>query len=631
MPTKGGEVAASLRWLAKQQAPNGSFAGLASASASPFQATRRHENCFFTSLILTCLQGIGQDMGIVQKGVQFLKTQQSDIGSWNYWVRDSSIAKQHPLPDDLDDTAYALLALSVHEPSYVDGGLLAKLAKLLIASETQPGGPYRTWLVGPSQYGPWGDVDLAVNANIGGLLALQGVRVPALETYVSQQLAKGDMASRYYSGSVPSLYFLSRWYRGDGLKKAVARNLRNLNDKSSIEVAMLLTAGCRLNVAGKYLEVAYQRLAASAQAGHWPACGLYIELTVGGTVYYAGAEALTTAFAIEAINLYKSLAAKPAKAAKSAIEVSGLYGEVVASSVGLPQRLRKEYLKAAWAIIQADTQGQITDMAGLAARAIGVRLNGNVRNNLNLGSLNGWIAYSIYDDFFDQEAELQDLAVANHALRQTLRHYLAALPRNVEYQKLIYQALDTIDAANQWEVTNTRAAVKGPKVYAMLPKYGNYAKLAERSWGHMLSATGVLMSAGYGVDSPQVSGLQKFFYHYLIARQLNDDAHDWLEDLSKGHISAVVSLLLKEFRPEGAIDLKNEQKDLQVHFWQHTIDEVAALANTHLRAARRALSGIGIDSENAFDGWLNNLEESTQRALTASHETRKFIKNYKNS
>jgi hypothetical protein len=532
----GGANESSMRWLSAQ-APD-------------------YDNGFFTSLILVCLQGLDGNQKIVQRGVKFQKNQQSRDGSWNYWDRSSALAQKYPFPDDLDDTAYALLALSIYEPSYVDGGLLAKLAKLLIASELKPGGPYRTWLVPPLLYKDWGDVDLAVNANIGSLLAYQGVKTPGLEGYIAQQVNNGQLGSRYYVGNIPSLYFLSRWYQNIGLKKLVSQNLRQLDGKNDIETAMLLTAGCRLGAPPATLAKAARQLLDHRNEDHWPAVGLYLELTINNKPKYAGSPALTTAFALEALNLYQNTISKPkSKPVKPVKPKTNASQQIIKSSVGVPRKLRREYLKAAGGLIDNDQQGQIINMAGLASQVYGLNIEHQQLNHLNLASLNGWIAYSIYDDFYDDEAEAASLSVANYALRQTLHHFQMALPGNETFLALVNKTFDTIDTANQWEVQNARAHLKNGQFSYVLPNYGNYAKLAERSWGHMLAATGVLLASGHKISSPKVLNLQKFFYHYLIARQLNDDAHDWQQDLQKGHLSAVVTLLLKEYNPKGPLDL----------------------------------------------------------------------------
>lgn len=627
MQAEGGQIQASLLWLAGQQSKNGSFIGGGSSEAMPFRDDRSHPNAFFTSLILIALHGIAGNKKITQKGIEFIKSQQSPIGSWNYWDRQSDIAQEYPFPDDLDDTACALMALSLYDQSYVDGSLLAKLAQLLIVNELKPGGPYRTWLVEPSLYKDWGDTDLAVNANIGGLLAHHGVTAPRLKEYVDHQLDTDKLGSRYYLGDVPSLYFLSRWYKDQKLKQSVVLAFKTIDSRSDMEVAMLLTAGRRLDISSKYLDRAYKQLVANCKHGHWAAAGLYIELTVDGTIYYAGSPALTTAFALEAINLYKTSSQEPSQV-QAHRSVPDIYKQIMQSNASMPLKLKKPYLAAAKLIAGSDKQGQIIDMAGIAAAAFGVTIPKDTLGHLNQASLNGWVAYSIYDDFYDDEAETSSLSVANHALRQTVLHYQAALPDSKQFANLVHRTLDIIDTANQWEVLNARGKLEEGVLNYKLPSYGNYSKLAERSWGHVLAATGVSLAAGYEIKGDKVINLQKFFHHYLIARQLNDDAHDWLEDLQKGHLSSVVTLLLKSYKPGGKIDIKKEQKQLQIHFWQTTINEVALLINKHLKNANKSLKACNLTDDKIFISWLSALEEATRQAVDGSQQAQKFINSY---
>ncbi len=64
------------------------------------------------------------------------------------------------------------------------------------------------------------------------------------------------------------------------------------------------------------------------------------------------------------------------------------------------------------------------------------------------------------------------------------------------------RTLDTVDAANTWEYLHARATVNNNVItYISLPDYGDYRQLAERSWGHMLAASGVLCLAGYDLTS----------------------------------------------------------------------------------------------------------------------------------
>src|SRR5690606_19133233 len=136
--------------------------------------------------------------GVIQAGaVKFLLKQKTPNWTWNYWQKNHPMRAVMPLPDDLDDTIWALIALALHNPKLISGSVLAHLARTLTACETAPGGPYRTWLVDRTLHKTWGDVDIAVNANIGYLLSQQQVRLSGLMRYIDDALARNQLTSPY--------------------------------------------------------------------------------------------------------------------------------------------------------------------------------------------------------------------------------------------------------------------------------------------------------------------------------------------------------------------------------------------------------------------------------------------------
>jgi hypothetical protein len=115
----------------------------------PFQCSVSRRTTFFPSLILLALSHFDQPEAqhIKRRTAQFLLKQKSDGWSFNYWDRKSAASRAQPYPDDLDDSFTALAALWHYQPTLIDGKALAAAAKLLIATERQEGGPYKTWLV----------------------------------------------------------------------------------------------------------------------------------------------------------------------------------------------------------------------------------------------------------------------------------------------------------------------------------------------------------------------------------------------------------------------------------------------------------------------------------------------------
>lgn len=68
--------------------------------------------------------------------------------------------------------------------------------------------------------------------------------------------------------------------------------------------------------------------------------------------------------------------------------------------------------------------------------------------------------------------------------------------------------------------------------------------LAQRAMGHVIGPLLELRDSDK-LHSQQLA-IQRGLEQYLIARQLNDDIHDWKQDVSVGQITFVVAYLLKQ-------------------------------------------------------------------------------------
>ena len=257
---------------------------------------------------------------------------------------------------------------------------------------------------------------------------------------------------------------------------------------------------------------------------------------------------------------------------------------------------------------------------------------------LGLANLYGWIAYTIYDDFLDDEGDSILLSVANVCLRELTTIFNSILPNKTGFVSFFQQAMDKLDAANTWEVTNCR--VNPEKLLTekhrslKIPDYHNYSKLAERSLGHALGPIAILFSFGFTEKSSEVKNLMKFFRHYLTARQLNDDAHDWEKDLRMGHINAVGAEILKKVQSSrqkgGQAKFKvKSNRQLQQIFWYEVVVGVCEAILKHIQLAKETLKANKIIADPIlFEKILVLIEKSARKALKEREETIKFLKAY---
>lgn len=635
-----------LVYLQSQQQTDGSFISLSSSDLS-FKKSLEFHTVFSTALILQCLHMLPKNKVSleIQAGcARFLLTQKSEQWSWNYWQRESSEAKKMPYPDDLDDTFCAAAALFQYNPNLITPTVLAKLVTLLTFQETAEGGPYRTWIVGEEAAPVWKDVDIAVNSNIAYFLFLLDVTLPRLNRFFTEKIEKTELRSPYYPSSYPITYFLSRFYKGR--KKRMLRALLEEKQRkgywdnplnTALAVLSLLNVGvsaqkCKRSIA--YLQEMYD--------GHWQPYPFYTGVNPSRTrAHVSGSGALTTAFCLTAISRYEDINKESVVVSipktKSLEEEETLYTDV------------DKTVKQRWIAFPTEIQDMALPLLQKIMKKEILLLPYYVQKSLQKGPMNrarvvqlgaantyGWLAYTIYDRFLDEEAPIPALiSVANIALRELTAMYERILPQNTHFHTLFHQVMDELETANTWEVTHCRLSLKKrvvTKAYS-IPDYEDYHQLAQKSFGHALGPLALFFELGYTMKSAEIKQLMIFFECYLIARQLHDDAHDVVEDLQHGHISAVCAVLLKKYFnrkiiPAGTV-LDDSLPQLQELFWRDIIGDVCQEIQTHIGAARKAIAKISIiDKPTLFDNLLSPLEEGARQALKQRNETVEFLETY---
>lgn len=627
-----------LAFITKTQRSDGGFWEYA-WDGNRGKQSERYRTTFATSLIAIALTDVPESQHIRKRCADFLLTQKSSFWSWNYWARSSSKVMSNPYPDDLDDTFLALSALWLRDSSSLPPEAMAAVANLLFETEVQPGGPYRTWLMEQTAGREWQDIDVAVNANIMYFMRLQGIVLPGLDAFIEKSIADNNIESPYYPPVQPALYYVARAY-GGGRKLALRRLIQNKQanllghspHETALTLSTLLRLGCPIDeckTAIEYLKYS-QRTDGSWQAG--PMC-------IGPHKQPSCSPALTTALCLEALTMYESTIKKQTK--RSKVQQSNSDYDVIkkrlaqtVEAVDQPDfksALRAQFVK----MYNYDKDQQIILLPRLVAKAFNLHPPEELVQSLAETSMWGWIAYTIYDDFLDGEGDVKALSVAIFAQRQVAVILQNTLPNNKAFQEEVATIMNEMDGAATWEVTHCRGRIKKGYFYIpQLPDYGHFEHLARRSFGHAIAGLGILFTADSKDQDRKIQALRDFLYHYIIARQLNDDAHDWEEDLEGGHVNSVGALILQkwlEVSPDHSlgkgVDIKNK-KQLQLLLWdQRVIDEVCSHIKMHTSAARSALLSAGI-SETDAEGLLKLLqgpESAAKKALKTRDEAIKFI------
>jgi hypothetical protein len=241
------------------------------------------------------------------------------------------------------------------------------------------------------------------------------------------------------------------------------------------------------------------------------------------------------------------------------------------------------------------------------------------------------MAYTIYDSFLDNEGDPRTLSTANVALRYSVERFRQALPDNTAFQQYTAEVFDTIDSANAWELIHCRAQVDGNTItIASPPPYTRTLGLAYRSLGHTLTPLAVLAASGVKLNDRHTKRVSLALRHYIAARQLNDDMHDWQQDLQKGIITYVVARLLKEtgVKP-GTHKLSKLIPVMQRQFWHNTLPSMCQIATRHTELARmNAGASRLLTPDNLITKLTARIDRIVQKTLKEQSDAQAFLAAY---
>ncbi|HZE87391.1 MAG TPA: hypothetical protein VE090_04255 [Methylomirabilota bacterium] len=635
--------------LVHLQKRDGGFLSWSSPNQELFIQKKIYHTTFTTSLILLALTGMeetAQIKKLKEKATNFLLAQKSAQWSWNYWARGSLEAKTMPYPDDLDDTFCALAALSLAAPHLIDGTTFASVVKLLTATEVKEGGPYKTWLVDKYTAKNWHDVDIVVNSNIAYFLSLHDITLPNLQRFLTSQITKENFTSPYYCSPFPLLYFLSRFVQGQNKKKIKQFLLRQQQQDGSwgnpLYSALAISSLLNLGVSPTGCTQGIRFLLNNQSQGLFKPYGFCFDPAFEGTSYICGSSALTTVYCLEALAKYER-ATHPKQVGQNLDAEDALYDVILAKVKNRFHNFDKTFQQYAYTFLDQmlakKTGRQIPLLPYYFSLSLDHKKNSVTQELLvSLGTANvfGWIAYTIYDDFLDEEGNPQLLSVANLCLRELTTLFNTILPTTT-FKSYYTKLVDQLDNANLWELTNCRMKIekKSFDLAALkIPNYKSYKHLAYKSLGHALGPIAILFSLGYTQKTPEVQNTLRFFMHYLIARQLNDDAHDWGKDLQKGHINAASALLFKRYiliekSIHQRVLLKNLIPQLQTIFWYDVVTDICKLTMYHTKNAKQFLKKVPIIvNPTPLENLVTQYEDSVAFTLRERKHAKQFIKQY---
>ncbi len=631
-------ITSGIAFIARHQLTSGNFSSYSSPSPLSFNTKKSYQTTFIPSFILLALNTLAdkQDLlaPITAKLSRYLLSQKSDQWTWNYWDRSSPEYTQKPYPDDLDDTFLAMAALYQYDNSLIDGQSLAHLVQILTILEIKEGGPYRTWLANDDSSEQWHDADVVVNSNIAAFLSLHEVELPQVISFVEKAILSEKFTTPYYSTPYPALYSLSRWYRGKLTQNLIPFLIALAStDQHPLYTALTLSSLIRFNYTDQTTinSLVSKLVDSQLSNGSWPAAGACCDPSVAGKPYYAGSPALTTALALEALSLAATAMAD--RSADSSTLHAAIWNNVESEIVALPSPLPELAVSYLEKLKQTDKHHHIALFSTHFAHSISASATSPpLLQTLGEATIWGWLAYTTLDDVIDEMARPSLLPLSCTALSKLhsiYRHHFSTSPQFLE---LYDHLLHTMDAAMARELLLARATVTNNTLALpnSLPDYSDITVCAEKSIGHAIGPLAVLFDLGYDRYSQPVQLWLEFMHHYLTAKQLHDDAHDWEEDLKLGHLTPVVMLLLEDLTPSSSVVLDEKAlTKLRLRFWQYTIDEVSTLITEQLDQARQAIThNTVITKPQLWFSLLDKIDHSTQKALVERDNALQFIAQY---
>ena len=495
-----------------------------------------------------------------------------------------------------------LSSLWKYDSTYVSGDWLACAVKRLVRSEATVGGPYYTGST----------IAVAANAQIAIFINLVASPLPNMERFITDVIA----AERFDDSELTGfglLYLLATAGDYDGLRRYV--QARWQQDKTWQTPWHRVVALAALKDSVQNPEIRQVLLAVCKQQrqdGLWNG-----EPLLKAAPMDQQADLVTTALIVEALGNYLYT---PARNSQVFWRRKHQVAQAAARRFKThPEPLRSTALAAIKKVCNADDNFEITLLPQFFAYALDDphRLTNAHCTKLGLANLCAWIAYTIYDDFIDSEGQPVDLPVANVAMRASLDCFRKVLPDDSHFQEYVAEVFDGMDDANAWEVAHCRFVMHDGKVaIAELPKYGKCTVLAARSFAHALTPMAVL--AEYAPHSAKkMRHIETAFQHYLIARQLNDDLHDWVKDMQAGQASYVVTAILRDLRVKNDVyDLSTLMPAMQRCFRGATMSKICQRMLWHIAQSRQHfIKSQLLQPSNDIYILLDNLELSAHHSM----------------
>ncbi|MFA5127732.1 MAG: hypothetical protein WC457_01880 [Patescibacteria group bacterium] len=601
--------------LSNAQMPSGAFAG-----------NDGQESVIITAGILLFLNRLSDDGDIarIKKGA----------GSWLLSKRN----EQWLVDKNLGVNFLALTAVFENDKNIFDGTALAKILVALSSSEAKEGGPYFSELNSENK-----KIDLGVNAAIARFLFLHEVELPELTGLFATAMETKVFSSEIFADEYYVIYLLAGFYRGeraDKLFEHVLAQIRGRHLDSPFDKLLAFVSLFHLGATPELLRESAEilNLAEILSNDNLNPIGEK-NLFVTPELFLALCITANETMEKQAGLIKDETNGAPDDQEKFIMELILEKAEKRFANLvgGMKEIAWREITKT----ISQNPDRQMSLMPYCMKQALGKngrKISDDTVAEMGLANIFYWTAFIIYDNFWDvdEEADPRTLPTANLYARHYSNFFHSLLPERTGFREFFRELMDNLDAANTWETTYCRTKVAGNHfvVPDFLPDYGDYEMKYRPASGHALGSAAMLYMLGYNEDSSEVKNLLDYFRYYLIAMQINDDAHDWEEDMARGHLSTVVVMLLEDFKQKypgiREIDLVEDKESLRQIFWFKTIKRACETAVHFTNKSRLALHTMKtLENFAPLERYIDITEAAAQKALKEQKMSVEFLGEFK--
>lgn len=332
-----------------------------------------------------------------------------------------------------------------------------------------------------------------------------------------------------------------------------------------------------------------------------------------------------------ALNHYKSTQNNMLYSANNSRKQPIPYRRAAKTLSTLSEPIKTQALQFLTRIEVADTTGEIAAISQFTQHALtNTSISSAKLNILGEANIHCWIAYTIYDHILDKDADATLLPAANICMRIALKLYQQTLPMRHPLQSLIVHYFDQVDVTSAWEVSSCRLHISEGLIHvSTLPDYRHHEMLAWRSCIHILGPL-IVAASSPSITSEQRQQFTEGLHHYLVARQLGDDIHDWREDLVTGRISAVVALLLERqnVQKDSTYNLDELVAAIQKDFLDEGAITISELILLHTKQAYAKLVTAGCEPSSEIIGLVLRLKRMATESVRQQHRFVSFQSEY---